>query len=106
MLFERQSHTLRRLLIVEDEPLVAFDNEHVLTDAGYQVVATVDGVAEVRPDPRGHSAPPFVGVWVGGRGEKRSSTSQRPAAATAAPASDARSSQPGGVSRKIIRLVL
>jgi two-component system, response regulator PdtaR len=46
MLFERQSHTLRRLLIVEDEPLVAFDNEHVLTDAGYQVVATVDGVAE------------------------------------------------------------
>ncbi len=30
------------MLIVEDEPLVAFDNEHALTQAGFQVVATVD----------------------------------------------------------------
>ena len=33
---------IRRILIVEDEPLVAFDNEHLLQDAGYEVVATVD----------------------------------------------------------------
>jgi two-component system, response regulator PdtaR len=44
MLFEKRPHTLRRLLVVEDEPLVAFDNEHVLSEAGYQVVATVDAV--------------------------------------------------------------
>ena len=37
---------LRRILIVEDEPLVAFDNEHVLHEAGYAVVATVDSAAE------------------------------------------------------------
>lgn len=29
------------VLIVEDEPLVAFDNEHVLIQAGYRIVATV-----------------------------------------------------------------
>ena len=29
-------------MIVEDEPLVAFDNEYMLKDAGYEVVATVD----------------------------------------------------------------
>ena len=34
------------ILIVEDEALVAFDNEHVLTDAGYHVVATVDNAAD------------------------------------------------------------
>ncbi|QJU60656.1 response regulator [Sphingomonas sp. AP4-R1] len=32
------------MLIVEDEPLVAFDNEYVLRDAGYRVVASVDTV--------------------------------------------------------------
>jgi DNA-binding response OmpR family regulator len=42
MLFERRRPTLRRLLIVEDEPLVAFENEHVLGEAGYEVVDTVD----------------------------------------------------------------
>ncbi len=31
-----------RVLIVEDEPLIAFDNEHALIQAGYIVVATVD----------------------------------------------------------------
>ncbi|MGH6781442.1 MAG: response regulator [Sphingomonadaceae bacterium] len=45
MLFGDQGRTIRRLLIVEDEPLVAFDNEHILSEAGYQVVATVDRVA-------------------------------------------------------------
>ncbi|MDO7833507.1 response regulator [Sphingobium sp. HBC34] len=30
------------VLVVEDEPLVAFDNEHALEHAGYRVAATVD----------------------------------------------------------------
>ncbi|PTQ08611.1 response regulator [Sphingomonas oleivorans] len=48
MLFGRRDrhHILRRILIVEDEPLVAFDNEHFLREAGFEIVATVDGVAD------------------------------------------------------------
>lgn len=46
MLFSRRERTLRRILIVEDEPLVAFDNEHFLRDAGYEIVATVDTAAD------------------------------------------------------------
>jgi two-component system, response regulator PdtaR len=42
MMFARRQPVLRRLLIVEDEPLVAFDNEHMLGEAGYEVVATVE----------------------------------------------------------------
>ncbi|MGZ8311793.1 MAG: response regulator [Allosphingosinicella sp.] len=48
MLFDRQERLIRRILIVEDEPLVAFDNEHMLQDAGYEVVATVDNLAAAR----------------------------------------------------------
>ncbi|QGP80796.1 response regulator [Sphingobium sp. CAP-1] len=33
---------VRTILVVEDEPLVAFDNEHALEHAGYRVAATVD----------------------------------------------------------------
>lgn len=33
---------LRRILVVEDDALVAFDNEHGLSDAGFEVIATVD----------------------------------------------------------------
>ncbi|EXS71860.1 response regulator [Sphingobium sp. Ant17] len=33
---------IRTVLVVEDEPLVAFDNEHALEQAGYQIAATVD----------------------------------------------------------------
>lgn len=44
MLFGRRERMIKRILIVEDEPLVAFDNEHFLRDAGYEVVATVDTV--------------------------------------------------------------
>ncbi len=33
-------------MVVEDEPLVAFDNEHLLSEAGYEVVATVDNLAD------------------------------------------------------------
>ena len=46
MLFARKKPTLVRLLLVEDEPLVAFDAEHLLTDQGYEIVATVDRVAD------------------------------------------------------------
>ena len=46
MLFAKRERLIRRILIVEDEPLVAFDNEHGLTEAGYEVVATVDCLAD------------------------------------------------------------
>lgn len=42
MLFGKRARRIHRLLIVEDEPLVAFDNEHFLREAGFEVVATVD----------------------------------------------------------------
>lgn len=48
MLFGKRERTIRRILIVEDEPLVAFDNEHLLREAGYDVVATVESVADAR----------------------------------------------------------
>ena len=44
MLFGKPARTIRRVLIVEDEALVAFDNEHMLVEAGFTVVATVDSV--------------------------------------------------------------
>jgi DNA-binding response OmpR family regulator len=47
MLFGRQERVIRRIVIVEDEPLIAFDNEHMLGEAGYEVVATVDTLADV-----------------------------------------------------------
>ena len=46
MLFGKRSRKINRLLIVEDEPLIAFDNEYFLQQAGYDVVATVDTVAK------------------------------------------------------------
>jgi two-component system, response regulator PdtaR len=46
MLLRRPARTIRRLLVVEDEPLVAFDNEYFLVQDGYAVVATVDNVTE------------------------------------------------------------
>ena len=42
MLFGKRKRIVKRILIVEDEPLTAFDNETMLTDAGYEVVATLD----------------------------------------------------------------
>ena len=45
-MFGRKKRQIERLLLVEDEPLVAFDNEHLLSDEGYTVVATVDRVSE------------------------------------------------------------
>jgi len=42
MLFGRRKRIVKRILIVEDEPLIAFDNENMLGDQGYEIVATVD----------------------------------------------------------------
>lgn len=46
MLFGKHKRKVKRILIVEDEPLTAFDNETMLTDAGYQVVGTIDSFDE------------------------------------------------------------
>jgi two-component system, response regulator PdtaR len=46
MFFTRREQRISRILIVEDEPLIAFDNEHALQQAGYTVVATVDRFRE------------------------------------------------------------
>jgi CheY-like chemotaxis protein len=46
MLFGKRNQLVKRILIVEDEPLTAFDNENMLGDAGYEIVATVDDFAE------------------------------------------------------------
>jgi DNA-binding response OmpR family regulator len=45
MIFGKRERLIRRILLVEDEPLVAFDNEYMLEDARYEVVATVDSYA-------------------------------------------------------------
>jgi DNA-binding response OmpR family regulator len=42
MLFGKRKRIVNRILIVEDEPLTAFDNENVIGDEGYEVVATLD----------------------------------------------------------------
>ena len=46
MLFGKRKRIVKRILIVEDEPLTAFDNETMLVDAGYEIVATVDDFEE------------------------------------------------------------
>lgn len=46
MLFGRRKRQITRLLVVEDEPLVAFDTEHFLGEANFTIVATVDSVAD------------------------------------------------------------
>jgi len=46
MLFGKRRQVVKRILIVEDEPLTAFDNENHLGDAGYDIVATVDDLEE------------------------------------------------------------
>ncbi len=48
MLFGKRERQIRRILLVEDEPLVAFDNEHLLKESGYEVVATVDNLEAAR----------------------------------------------------------
>ena len=46
MLFGKRERAIRRILIVEDEPLIAFDSEHLLRECGYDVVGTVDTLTE------------------------------------------------------------
>jgi len=46
MLFGKRKRIVKRILVVEDEPLIAFDNEVMLGDAGYEVVATLDSFDE------------------------------------------------------------
>ena len=48
MLFGNEAGNIQKLLVVEDEPLVAFDTEHFLTTHGYTVVGTIDNAAEAR----------------------------------------------------------
>ena len=48
-LFAKRKRKLARLLVIEDEPLVAFDTEYLLRDAGFTVVATVDRVSDALP---------------------------------------------------------
>jgi DNA-binding response OmpR family regulator len=42
MFFAKREVRITRILIVEDEPLIAFDSEHALQVAGYTIVGTVD----------------------------------------------------------------
>ena len=46
MLFGKRKQVVKRILIVEDEPLTAFDTETMLADFGYEVVATLDDYDE------------------------------------------------------------
>ena len=46
MLFGKRKQIVKRILVVEDEPLTAFDNETMIESAGYQVVATHDNVTD------------------------------------------------------------
>jgi DNA-binding response OmpR family regulator len=46
MRLSRKKRRIERVLVVEDEPLVAFDTEHFLTGEGFTIVATVDSVAD------------------------------------------------------------
>ena len=46
MLFAKKTRLIERILLVEDEPLIAFDTEHFLGSEGFTVVATVDSVAD------------------------------------------------------------
>jgi len=46
MLFGKRKRYVKRVLIIEDEPLTAFDNEVMIQDAGFEVVATHDDYEE------------------------------------------------------------
>jgi len=46
MLFGKRKRVVKRILVVEDEPLTAFDNETMIAEAGYEVVATLDRFAD------------------------------------------------------------
>jgi DNA-binding response OmpR family regulator len=46
MIFRKRKRSIIRLLLVEDEPLVAFDTEHLLSEQDFEIVATVDRVSD------------------------------------------------------------
>jgi DNA-binding response OmpR family regulator len=46
MLFSKRKQVVKRILVVEDEPLTAFDNETLIESAGYEVVATCDNCTD------------------------------------------------------------
>lgn len=46
MLFGKRKRIVKRILVIEDEPLTAFDNEMMIRDAGFEVVATHDDFEE------------------------------------------------------------
>jgi DNA-binding response OmpR family regulator len=46
MLFGKRKRIVNRILIVEDEPLTAFDTENLLGAESYEVVATLDRFAD------------------------------------------------------------
>ena len=48
MIFGKKERAISHILVVEDEPLVAFDNEYQLKDSGYEVVGTTDSAEEAR----------------------------------------------------------
>ena len=45
MIFKKR-RAIKHILVVEDEPLVAFANEQMIKDCGYEVVATVDTASD------------------------------------------------------------
>lgn len=46
MVFGKSKRRINRILVVEDEALIAFETEYSLESEGFEVVATVDTVAE------------------------------------------------------------
>lgn len=64
MLFVKKKRLIERVLLVEDEPLVAFDTEHFLSVEGFEIVATVDSVADALAAIEGDAAIDLVLVDV------------------------------------------
>lgn len=80
MLFGKRAKRIQRILIVEDEPLIAFDTEHMLIEAGYQVIATVDSVAgaiEIIQNTKFDLALVDLGLTDGGNGVEVAAAARR-----------------------------
>lgn len=45
-MFGKRKQIVKRILVVEDEPLTAFDNELLIEGAGYEVVGPCDNVTD------------------------------------------------------------
>ncbi|WP_448664470.1 response regulator [Sphingomonas sp. CJ20] len=60
MLFGKKKRLIERVLIVEDEPLVAFDTEHFLRAEGFEIAGTVDSVAHALENIAGFDMPDLV----------------------------------------------